>query len=1056
MKLEHFDENAFENAVMSLFHDELGYQTRRGADVERDYREPFSEVDLKEALRRVNPSLPDEALDDAVAKVRDIENGALTQRNKRFTDYLQNGVEVRYFERGEERYARAYLLDYRDPENNEFVAVNQWNYVENGTTKRFDVVVYVNALPLVVVELKSPVRDAVDASAAYRQLRNYMQDAPNFFVYNAFCVMSDMRVSKVGTITSSESRFVEWKSENGERRSAETAAFTRYEVCFRGLFEKRRFLDLVRNFTCFASDGRSDVKILAGYHQYFAVKKAVESTRRARELGDGKGGVFWHTQGSGKSFSMVFYAKAVQEALDSPTLVVLTDRNDLDDQLFLQFTKCREFLRQEPKRAESRAELQSLLKGRQANGIFFSTMQKFLPSNEKGKDGEKKRSARFDEPLTARHDVVVIADEAHRGQYGLSEKFDEKSGKTSIGAARLIRKALPNAVYLGFTGTPISTKDRDTREVFGDYVDVYDMTQAVEDGATRPVYYESRVIKLRLNEENLRLIDKEYDKLAERAETETVERSKREHSGLAAVLGHDATVDAFVGDVLTHYERNRANLLTGKALIVAYSRPIAMKIYDRILELRPEWGEKVAVVTTGSNDDPEEWKQIIGDKKRKDELAQRFKDDAGPLKIAIVVDMWLTGFDAPSLATMYVYKPMKGHNLMQAIARVNRVFPEKEGGLVVDYVGIAAALKEAMNEYTARDREKLGEFDVANSAYGKFLEKREICADLLAGFDYSGFIAGSDFVRAKIIGDAVDFALGKDASQTELKEEDRFRRVYVEEALALKRALSLCASLVDEEKRLEAAFFEALRSVLARFASGGGSGGKLGLAEINGQINELLKQSLKSDGVVNLFGDVRDSFSLFDPEFLAEIGKMKRRNLAAELLKRLIAEQIKVYRRTNVVQAKKFSEIFTDATRRYFDGLLTNEETIEALINLAKEIVDAAARGEEMGLTPEEKAFYDALTQPKAVQDFYENDQLVALTKALTEELRRAQTLDWGRKKNGRADMRRTVKRLLKRFKYPPEGRADALDAVLAQCETWVDHGEGSINRLEQRGFLSA
>ena len=1041
MKIEHYDENCFENGVMSLFREELGYQTRRGAEVERDYREPFSEVELWQALRRVNPNLPDEALDDAVRKIRHVEIGTLIQRNKEFTDYLQNGVEVRYFERGEERYARAYLLDYRDPENNEFVAVNQWNYVENGLTKRFDVVVYVNALPLVVVELKSPVRDGVDASSAYRQLRNYIADAPNFFVYNAFCVMSDMVQSKVGTITSPETRFAEWKSENGERRSGETTGFTPYYVLFRGLFEKRRFLDLVKNFVCFASDGRSDVKILAGYHQYFAVKKAVESTRRARELGDGKGGVFWHTQGSGKSFSMTFYAKAIQDALDSPTLVVLTDRNDLDDQLFLQFTKCRDFLRQTPERAETKEGLRELLEGRKANGIFFSTIHKFLPPNEKDEAKRAEWLARINEPLTKRRDVVVIADEAHRSQYGLREKFDKESGKTSFGSALLIRKALPNAVYLGFTGTPISAADRDTREVFGDYVDVYDMTQAVEDGATKPVYYESRVIKLGLNAENLRLIDEEYDKLAQNAESEAIERSKRELSGLDAVLGHDATVNALVDDILSHYEGNRANLLTGKALIVAYKREIAMKIYRRILELRPGWGEKVAVVMTGSNDDPEDWKPIIGDKKRKNELAQRFKDDGGPLKIAIVVDMWLTGFDVPSLATMYVYKPMKGHNLMQAIARVNRVFPEKEGGLVVDYVGIASALKEAMNEYTERDRENYGDLNVAKTALATFRAKLEVCGDLTRGFDYSEFADGSDLVRGKIIADAVDFVLAKDASQVGLKEEDRLSRVLAKEALAMKKALSLCASLVEETERREAAFFEALRSVLVRFATVGGAGGKkLGLFEINDQINELLKQSLKSEGVVNLFADVRDEFSLFDSEFMAEIAKMKRRNLAVELLKRLIAEQIKVYRRTNVVQAKKFSELFSDATRRYFDGLLTNEETIGELLNLAKEIVDAAARGEEMGLTPEEKAFYDALAQPKAVQDFYENEQLVALTKALTEELRRNLTIDWRRKKSARADMRRMVKRLLKRFKYPPEEAADALDAVLAQCETWADN----------------
>lgn len=505
------------------------------------------------------------------------------------------------------------------------------------------------------------------------------------FIYNAICVMSDQLTSKAGTITSGEDRFMEWKTKDGDY---ENTQFAQFDTFFEGMFKKERLLDIIKNFICFSNEGINAFKILAGYHQYFAVRKAIESTKHAT-VTDGKGGVFWHTQGSGKSLSMVFYAHLLQEALDSPTIVVITDRNDLDDQLYGQFAKCKEFLRQEPIHAESRENLKSLLAGRQANGIIFTTMQKFEESHE---------------ALSERNNIIVMADEAHRGQYGLTETVDAKTGKIKIGTARIIRNTLPNAIYIGFTGTPISSKDRSTREVFGDYIDIYDMTQAVEDGATRPVYYESRVIKLNLDEDTLRLIDSEYDVIAENADGEVVEKSKRELGKMEAVLGNDNTINSLVCDILDHYENNRENLLTGKAMIVAYSRPIAMKIYKRILELRPAWTEKVGVVMTSGNNDPEEWRKIIGNKHHKDELAKKFKDNNSPMKIAIVVDMWLTGFDVPSLATMYVYKPMSGHNLMQAIARVNRVFRDKEGGLVVDYVGIASALKQAMNDYTSRDK----------------------------------------------------------------------------------------------------------------------------------------------------------------------------------------------------------------------------------------------------------------------------------------------------------------------------------------------------------------
>ena len=1016
-----YTEADYENSVIELFKNDLGYEYAYGPDIERDFYSPLYEEVLLDSLYHLNRGLPDDAISDALFKLKNFENGELVQKNAVFMDYLQNGIPVRYFVDGEERSSIVYLVDYKNPDNNSFIVANQWTFIEN-SNKRPDVILFLNGLPVVLVELKSPSREETDASEAYRQLRNYMIEIPSMFIYNAICVMSHQLTSKAGTITSGEDRFMEWKTKDGDYENTQYAQF---DTFFEGMFQKERLLDIIKNFICFSNEGTNSFKILAGYHQYFAVRKAIESTKHAT-VTDGKGGVFWHTQGSGKSLSMVFYAHLLQQALDSPTIVVITDRNDLDDQLYGQFAKCKDFLRQEPVHATCRkltetsskddVGLKDWLDGRQANGIIFTTMQKFEKSHE---------------PLSERHNIIVMADEAHRGQYGLTETVDAKTGKVKIGTARVIRNTLPNATYIGFTGTPISSKDRSTREVFGDYIDIYDMTQAVEDGATRPVYYESRVIKLNLDEATLKLIDKEYDIMALNADEEVVEKSKRELGQMEAVLGNDNTINSLVSDILDHYENNRENLLTGKAMIVAYSRPIAMKIYKRILELRPAWTEKVAVVMTSGNNDPEEWREIIGNKHHKDELAKKFKDNNSPLKIAIVVDMWLTGFDVPSLATMYVYKPMSGHNLMQAIARVNRVFRDKEGGLVVDYVGIATALKKAMNDYTARDKKNYGDTDVAKVAFPKFQEKLSVCRDKFHGFDYSKFQTGTDLERSKTISGAVNFIMGRE----KIDDKDSF----VKEALMLHQALSLCSSMVDEDDRIEAAFFESVRVLVLRLANTG-VGKKISLPEMNARINELLKQSIKSEGVINLFSDIKEEFSLFDPKFLQEVANMKEKNLAVELLKKLIAEQVSVYRRTNVVKSEKFSEIMQRSLNAYLNGMLTNEEVIEEMLKLAKQIAAAQKEGDQLGLTADELAFYDALTKPQAIKDFYENDELIAITKELADTLRRNKTIDWQKRESARAKMRMLIKKLLKKHKYPPEGMEDAVQTVMTQCELWTDN----------------
>ncbi len=1009
--MQRYDEAAYENSIIELFRDNLGYDYVYGPDLERNFNNPLYEDMLIDSLYNLNRGLPDDAIQDALFKLKNFENGELVQKNAVFMDYLQNGIPVRYFVNGEERSSIVYIADFKNPYNNSFIIANQWTFIEN-SNKRPDVILFLNGLPVVLIELKSPSREETDASEAYLQIRNYMQEIPSMFIYNAICVMSDQLTSKAGTITSGEDRFMEWKTKDG---NYENTQYAQFDTFFEGIFQKERLLDILKNFICFLNEGINQFKILAGYHQYFAVNKAIESTKKATET-DGKGGVFWHTQGSGKSLSMVFYAHLLQEELDSPTIVVLTDRNDLDDQLYGQFAKCKDFLRQKPMHAESREHLKTLLAGRQANGIIFTTMQKFEESTE---------------PLSERKNIIVMADEAHRGQYGLKEKVDEKTGKIKIGIARIIRNSLPNATYIGFTGTPISSKDRSTREVFGEYIDIYDMTQAVEDGATRPVYYESRVIKLKFNEETLRLIDAEYEIMSENADQQVIEQSKRELGQMEAVLGNEATINSLVCDILDHYENHRENLLTGKAMIVAYSRSIAMKIYKKILKLRPNWTEKIAVVMTESNKDPEEWRKIIGNKHHKDELAKKFKDNNSPLKIAIVVDMWLTGFDVPSLATMYVYKPMSGHNLMQAIARVNRVFQDKEGGLVVDYVGIASALKQAMNDYTTRDKKNYGDTDVSKIAYPKFLEKLSVCRDLFYGYDYTKFMNGSDLERAKTISGAVNFIIANEKSED--------KDIFVKEALLLHQAISLCSSLVEEALRLEAAFFESVRVMVVRLTNQG-TGKKISLPEMNARINDLLKHSIKSEGVINLFSDVKQEFSLFDPKFLEEIANMKEKNIAVELLKKLIAEQVSIYRRTNVVKSEKFSEIIQATMNRYLNGMLTNEEVIEELLNLAKQISVAQQEGDKLGLSSEELAFYDALTKPRAIKDFYENDELIAITKELADALRKNKTIDWQKRESARAKMRMMIKKLLKKHKYPPDDIPDAIDVVMTQCELWTDN----------------
>lgn len=1003
---ETFLEDSYEQALIDLFKS-LGYRYEYGFDVERSTHEPFYRSVLEASMRKLNASQPASIISEAIKQVCTISEGTLIQNNAIFTEMLQNGITVPYIEKGESRTALLRLVDFENVENNDFCIVNQWK-VEEFSSIRCDMVVMLNGLPVVVIELKTASDENVDIEDAYKQIRNYTHKCPSLFTYNAFCVISDMLHTRAGTITAPMERFMEWKTVDGQ---AESHAVADYSTLFEGIFQKQRFVDILQNFICFdRNDGKVN-KILTAYHQYYAVNKAVQRTYLAVN-GNGKIGVFWHTQGSGKSFSMVFFAHQLIQRFAECTLVVVTDRKDLDNQLYTQFCRCQEFLRQVPQNAESRMQLQQMLKDRKAGGVIFTTIQKF----EEG-----------DGALSDRHNIIVMTDEAHRSQYG-EEHWDMKANKMKKGFSQKMREALPFASFIGFTGTPISDRDRDTQEVFGNYIDIYDMSQAVDDGATRPVFYESRVVNLSLDHEALELLDNEFDVLADEGATdEQLRKTKQNMSRLEVLLGDDDTIASLVNDIVKHYEDNRANELTGKAMIVALTRGIAIKIYKKILELRPNWTEKVKVVMSGSNKDPEEWCEIIGNEKYKQELARRFKDDNDEMKIAIVRDMWLTGFDVPSMATMYVYKPMKGHNLMQAIARVNRVFPEKEGGLIVDYIGIAQALRAAMKQYTSRDQQRFGDPNIANTAMLRWQEEMEICRNQLHGFSYKAFFEDDNTKKAKTIMAGVNFLAAVDKTMQKAD--------FIEHSRYLHNATTLCRSMLSVLQKQEVAYFDTVRIMLAKM----NATGKISKHEINQRISDLLRQSIKSEGVINLFSDYKKEFSLFDEAFMQEIRNMKEKNLAVELLTKLMKEHLHAVQHTNVVQSEKFSDMMNMALSQYLKGMLTNEEVIAELLKMAIEIKKTEEEGNNLGLSAEEKAFYDALSKPEGVRKAFSDEEFIEMTKELTDVLHKNRTIDWNHKESARAKMRVMIKRLLKKYKYPPEGAEEALEIVMKQCDHWAD-----------------
>ena len=998
------NENTLEQVIITELR-KNGYEYFYGPDINRDYHEVILRDSFEADMFEINQGIKADMVEETYKSIKNLGLLKLEDMNAAFHKYLIEGVPVNYRVNGELRTYTVKLIDFTDPERNEFHVVNQYTVIEY-KNKRPDVLVFVNGIPLVLFELKNITNEEATIENAYKQVKNYQMDIPSLFYYNAFNVISDGLDTRMGTITSDFTRYMVWKSENGEK--PEEGGLNYFSVLLNGVFPKARLLDLIRNFIVFQNSKGRTIKIIAGYHQYFAVRKAVERTRNALEEHSRKVGVVWHTQGSGKSLSMVFYTGCIvsNPEFNNPTIVVLTDRNDLDNQLFDTFcSSSKLLLRQTSKQARSREHLKELLRVK-AGGIIFTTIQKFEESSE---------------VLSERSNIIFMADEAHRSQYGLDGKLDRETGEWKYGMAKYMRDSLPNATFIGFTGTPIDFDDRSTVEVFGEYIDIYDMTQAVEDGATVPIYYENRTAKIKLNEELLKKIDAEYEKMAGEASETAIEKSKSDLSTIEAIIGSKERLSLLADDMIAHYE-DRQYVLTGKAMIVCMSRRIAINLYRIILEKRPEWKQKVKVVLTSSNQDDEDWHDIIGNKAYRDGLMLEFKDNASEFKIAIVVDMWLTGFDVPSMATMYIDKPMKGHNLMQAIARVNRVYQDKEAGLIVDYIGMAAELKSALSQYTKRDQDKIPDLGQALSIA---IEKLEIMRDMFYGFDYSDFFGQDDSVRLVTIANGVNFALGM--------EEDE-QKSFIREATALSQAETLCRSMLDANIKQEIEFFKCVKAGICKTA------GRMGITtnEINARIMRLLEQAIEQDGVYNIFAEARKKnpeISILSEEYMEKIRRMKHKNIAAEMLRKLLEDNIRVFARTGVVKSQLFSEKMQKLLKMYNNRLITSAEVIEELLNLSKEMTEAYKAGDEKGLSVEELAFYDALVADPEVLRKMQDKVLIEMAQELTELIRRSRTVDWDKKESARAYMRTQVKHLLRKYKYPPEKAKGAVDIVIKQAE---------------------
>lgn len=1003
-----------------------------GPDGHRPERESHDEVVLKkrfeDAVARLNPGLPLEARQDAIRKVTQSELPSLLEENRRLHKLMTEGVDVEYYaDDGTLTAGKVALINFEHPERNDWLAVSQFVVINGQNNRRPDVVVFVNGLPLGVIELKAPGSAGAHLLGAFNQLQTYKKQIPALFNTNALLVTSDGIAARVGSLSADLERFMPWRTTDGTDVAPKGAP--ELSTLIEGVFEHRRLLDLLCHFTVFGETGSGLAKIIAGYHQFHAVRHAVNSTVTASSPeGNQRVGVIWHTQGSGKSLLMAFYAGQLVKhpAMANPTLVVLTDRNDLDDQLFSTFSMCRDLIRQTPVQAESREDLQKVL-SRASGGVIFTTLQKF---------GE------IAEPLTTRRNVVVIADEAHRSQYGFKAKVDAKTGEISYGFAKYMRDALPNASFIGFTGTPIEADDVNTPAVFGNYIDVYDISRAVEDGATVPIYYESRLARIELDEDEKPKIDAEVDDLTEEDSEADQERFKKKWSTVEALVGSDKRLALVAKDMVAHFE-DRVAALDGKAMVVCMSRRICVKLYDEIIKLRPDWHSTddnagaVKIVMTGAASDPQEWQQHIGNKARRDLLAKRARDPKDPLKLVIVRDMWLTGFDAPCMHTMYVDKPMQGHGLMQAIARVNRVFRDKPAGLIVDYIGIAQNLKSALQQYSKNDQENTG-VDEAQ-AIAVMIEKYEVVRDMYHGYDYVSAMSGTPQERLAMMAGAIEWILDlqqKLAAKEKTKEgKKNAHRRYQDAVLALSKAFAL-ASASDEarEIREEVGFFQAIRAALVKSSTGSG----VTQQERELAIQQIVSRAVVSTEIVDILaaaGIKSPDISILSDEFLAEVQQMEKKNLALEALRKLINDGIRSRSKANVVQTKAFSERLEDAVARYHANAITTAEVLQELIQLAKDIRAARQRGEESGLSDEEIAFYDALAENESAVQMMGDDKLKLIAHELLMSLRENVSVDWAHRDSARARMRVLVKRILRKYGYPPDLQDTAVQTVLQQAE---------------------
>lgn len=1001
---------------------ELDYSVLAGPEIahdgeypERDsYRDVVLTERLREALIRINKNVPRTAIDLAVQRIEANESPDMILNNQKFHQMVTDGVDIQL--QGTDGYnptVKVWLFDFKNSKNNDFVAVNQFTIIEGNQNKRPDVLVFVNGLPLVVIELKNATNENTGISEGYNQLQTYKQTIPTLFRYNAFLITSDGVNARVGSLTANEERFMAWRTIDGTELAP--TSLSQLDVLLKGMLAPERILDILRNFILFQTDGENTYKILAAYHQYHAVNKAVGKAQTAVN-GDHRIGVIWHTQGSGKSLSMVFYAAKLIQTMDNPTIVVLTDRNDLDDQLYTTFSSAKAILRQTPEQANDREHLRELLSV-EAGGVVFTTLQKFAPDEGKMPS------------LTERSNVIVMADEAHRSQYGFDAKVSKKDAETKYGFAKYVRDALPNASFIGFTGTPVEASDKNTPAVFGDYIDIYDMTQAVEDGSTVKIFYESRIIPLELPE-GLNL-DDQYEEITEDQEQNIKESLKSKWSRLEAVAGANSRVKRLAEDIVKHYEEREAAMF-GKSMVVVMSRRIAIDLYKEIVALRPDWHSDeddkgvIKIVMTGSSSDPAEWQPFIGNKRRREYLARRMKDNEDPLKIVIVRDMWLTGFDVPAMNTMYIDKPMKGHNLMQAIARVNRVFKDKPGGLIVDYIGIAESLKEAFHQYTESDKRTAG-VDT-NVAVNIMLEKHEIITEMLYEHDYSKFESEKSTERMTAIIATMDYILGLG---------DDEKRRFLNTVTELAKAFALCATTEEaQELNAEIGFFKAVKASLLK-SIGDGSKRKTP-AQMEAQLNQLISKSVISEEVVDIYktlGIENPDISILSDQFLEDVKAMPHKNLAVELLNRLLNGKVKAVQRTNLIQARKFSEMLENALNKYNKRAIETSKVIEELIELAREMDAAHKRGEAAGLIKEEVAFYDALASHETAEQVLGDETLKLIAHELTKSIKENMSIDWNLRESARAKMRITVKRLLKKYGYPPDVQKAAVDTVIEQAE---------------------